>query len=147
MGSCQQCSICKSLFQSPSDIILASLYLSEHVAHLRAVQQYDFSISLWDCRLSFWQCFRLESEPTMSFCSWAKQEIHRDNFSPGDYVCRFVGHTQTGQLLLFSVGKLLCPPKISHFYDLMWQSKLYILQPVRLPAILKVSHQKIEFLI
>merc|ERR1711971_609932 len=26
-------------------------------------------------------------EPTMSFCSWAKQEIHRDNFSPGDYVC------------------------------------------------------------
>ena len=23
----------------------------------------------------------------MSFCSWAKQEIHRDNFSPGTYVC------------------------------------------------------------
>merc|ERR1712154_660954 len=23
----------------------------------------------------------------MSFCTWTKEEIHRDNFSPGMYVC------------------------------------------------------------
>ena len=23
----------------------------------------------------------------MSFCSWARQEVHRNNFAPGQYVC------------------------------------------------------------
>lgn len=28
----------------------------------------------------------------MAYCSWFKEEIHRDNFSPGLYVCVECGH-------------------------------------------------------
>ena len=43
----------------------------------------------------------------MSFCSWAKQEIYRDNFSPGDYVCRFVEKKTFNMVRIFSTYYLI----------------------------------------
>ena len=54
----------------------------------------------------------------MSFCSWAKQEIYRDNFSPGDYVCRFV------KVLEYEPAPF--PKRFLTFWSFLWIWTFYL---------------------
>ena len=67
----------------------------------------------------------------MSFCSWAKQEIYRDNFSPGEYVCRFVLDFEWSfENLKYVFMFEKCQRFVNNFY--------FLFQPVWLPPFLQV---------
>ena len=53
----------------------------------------------------------------MSFCSWAKQEIHRDNFSSGMYVCSQCDYPLFSRFTNFYKNK--------NYQVLLWSSEKY----------------------